>query len=396
MLRKFRLLPLLLLSLLFLFGGFVFFGLGPLLDWRLNGVYPNGAGPVTGADPGLHESLFVADLHADTLCWDRDLYRRNSRGHLDLPRIADANLALQVLTVFTQIPRGQNIERNAGDSDVMPLLAVSARWPLRTFFRPAERALYLARRAHSLAAESGGALRIVVDGADLASVVEARRQGERVTGVVLGLEGGHALENGLADLDRMYNAGYRLIGFVHFFDNVFGGSAHGVQKGGLSSEGRRLLHAMEARAMIVDLAHASPALIDATLREAERPVLVSHTGLKSVCPSNRNLDDDQVRAIAAKQGLIGIGFWAGATCGRDMAATVRSIVRATRLVGAAHVALGSDFDGAATMPFDVTALPRLTRALLEAGLSASDVRLIMGENIRRFFMRALPERTPRS
>src|SRR5690606_29247407 len=98
-----------------------------------------------------------------------------------------------------------------------------------------------------------------------------------------------------------------------------GGSAHGVEKGGLTEAGREMVRRMEAKRMIIDIAHASTRTIDDILATATRPVVVSHTGVKGTCDNNRNLSDDQLRAIADKGGLVGIGFWDTAVCGTEPA-----------------------------------------------------------------------------
>jgi membrane dipeptidase len=149
---------------------------------------------------------------------------------------------------------------------------------------------------------------------------------------------------------------------------------------------------MEARHMIVDLAHASPKTIEDVLAMATRPVVVSHTGVKGTCDNNRNLSDDQIRAVAAKGGLIGIGYWETATCGTDARAIVKAMRYVSDRVGVAHVALGSDFDGAVTEPFDTTGLVDITDAMLEAGYSEQEIRLIMGENVMGFLEVNLPEK----
>ena len=124
----------------------------------------------------------------------------------------------------------------------------------------------------------------------------------------------------------------------HFFDNDIGGSAAGVGKTGLTDKGRKWVRQMEARAMIIDLAHASPKTMDDVLAMATRPLVVSHTGVKGTCNNNRNLSDDQIRAIAGNGGLIGIGYWETATCGSDATAIVRAMRYVSDRVGVEHVA----------------------------------------------------------
>ena len=178
----------------------------------------------------------------------------------------------------------------------------------------------------------------------------------------------------------------------HFFDTDIGGSAAGVQKIGLTDKGREWVRQMEARHMIIDLAHASPRTIEDVLTIATRPVVVSHTGVKGTCNNNRNLTDDQIRGVAAKSGLIGIGYWETATCGTDARAIVKAMRYVADRVGVEPVALGSDFAGAVTEPIDTTGLVKITEAMMEAGYSDAEIRMVMGENAVKFFRENLPEK----
>lgn len=144
--------------------------------------------------------------------------------------------------------------------------------------------------------------------------------------------------------------------------------------------------------MLIDLAHASPATLRDVTSMATRPLIVSHTGVKGTCNNNRNLSDDQLRAVAKTGGVVGIGLWDTATCGTDARATARAIRYAAGVIGTDHVALGSDFDGAVTTPFDASGWPLLTDALLQEGFSEQDIRKIMGENVVRVLMQVLPEK----
>ena len=146
----------------------------------------------------LHASLFVADLHADSLMWARDFLQRGNRGHVDLPRLVEGNVALQVLTTVTRSPHGLNYESNAADArDDITLLALVQRWPPRTWNSLAERALYQAERLDGFVARSQGRLRVIRNRADLESLIAQRGAGAETVGVVLGTEGSHALDGEL-------------------------------------------------------------------------------------------------------------------------------------------------------------------------------------------------------
>lgn len=342
----------------------------------------------------LQASLTIADLHADSLLWGRDLLLRSGRGHVDLPRLQDGNVSLQVFSVVTKTPIGLNIERNSDRSDEVLALVLAERWPRNTWSSLTRRALYQSIRLHDMAARSGGQLVLINTADDLAGFLQRRASDHRLVAGLLAIEGAQALDGDPANVDVLFKAGYRMMSPSHFFDTDMGGSAHGELKGGLTDKGIEMIHRMEARGMVLDLAHASALTIDDALKVATRPVVVSHTGVKGTCNNNRNLSDDQLRAIAAKGGLIGIGFWETAVCGTDASAIARAMRYTANRVGVDHVAHGSDFDGSVGTPFDTAGLARLTQALIEQGFSDEDIGKIMGGNEIRFLLAALPAEKP--
>ena len=340
----------------------------------------------------LHDGLTIVDLHADSLLWGRDLLKRSWYGQVDIPRLANGNIALEVFSLPTKTPHGLNIERNDDKSDDIFWLALAERWPPRTWNSLTERALYQAKRLRAFSKASRGSFALIESSADLAGYLERRKANRRLTAGLLSIEGAHALDGNLDNLEVLYRAGYRMMSPSHFFDNDIGGSSAGAGKIGLTDKGREWVRQMEARHMIIDLAHASPKTIDDVLAVATRPVVVSHTGVKGTCNNNRNLTDDQIRAVAAKGGLIGIGYWDTAVCGKDARAIVRAIRYVSDRAGVEHVALGSDFDGAVTEPFDTMGVIEITAVLMDAGYSEGDIRKIMGENAVKFLEENLPQR----
>lgn len=368
-----------------------FFVVPVLVEKSLNPTLHSPPYEASGRARDLHQGLLIADMHADSLLWDRDLLRRGTRGHVDIPRLVEANVALQFFTVVTKTPRNLNIERNDDDTDNVTPLAVAERWPVAAWWSLKERALYQARKLHDVEARSGGNFVIIKTASDLSRFLERRVREPRIVAGLLGIEGAHALDADLSNLDALYDAGFRMMAPTHFFDNEWGGSAHGVNKGGLTEGGRELIRRMEAKRMLVDVAHASAQTIDDVLTLATRPVLVSHTGVRGTCDNTRNLSDDQLRRIAATGGVVGIGYWDTATCGTDARAVARSIRYAANVVGVEHVALGSDFDGAVVAPFDVTGIVGVTDALLAENFSEDEIKLIMGGNVFRLLSENLPQ-----
>jgi microsomal dipeptidase-like Zn-dependent dipeptidase len=360
-----------------------------LVERRMNPVGTASHVTVSPRALALHRTLAVADLHADSLLWGRDLVVRGNHGQVDVPRLREAGVAIQMFTIVTKSPRNLNIERNDDTSDDITLLALAQRWPPRTWRSLAERALYQAGRLEAMAARSGGALTLVRSAADLEGSLRRHSKTGQVAGL-LGIEGAHALDGDLANLDRFFDAGIRMLSPSHFFDTDIGGSAHGVAKGGLTDKGRELVRRMETKRMLVDVAHASPQTFDDVIGMATRPVVVSHAGVKGTCDNRRNLSDAQLRAVARTGGVVGIGVWDTAVCGNDAGAIARAMRHAAAVAGVEHVGLGSDFDGAVAAPFDVTGLPELTAALLDAGFSDADVARLMGGNVARLLRETLP------
>lgn len=338
----------------------------------------------------LHARLLVVDMHADSLLWSRDLLERGDRGHVDIPRLIEGNVTLQAFTIVTKSPRGQNIEHNTGDSDNITPLAIAQRWPVKSWTSLAERALYQAQKLEDTARRSNGRFTLIRTAADLDNYLQRRTRDPGITAGFLGVEGAHALDDNLDNIDRLFDAGIRMMAPTHFFDNEFAGSAHGSEKGGLSDKGREMIRRMEARKILLDLAHASPRTLDEAVAMSTRPVVVSHTGVRGTCDNSRNLSDDQLRAIARTGGVIGIGYWETAVCGTDAAAVARAIVHAVKVAGVKHVALGSDYDGSVAAPFDTTGVVLVTDALLQQGMSAEDVKQVMGGNALRVLRQVLP------
>jgi microsomal dipeptidase-like Zn-dependent dipeptidase len=373
-------------------GAIVFFFVAPrLVDARQNGTTADPPYPASDTAQALHDTLLVADLHNDFLLWNRDLLARYERGHSDLPRLVEGGIGLQTFSVVTKVPFGRSYAGTPDGSDQITYLIAAQRWPVRTWTSLTERALYQAEKLHRFAARSDGRLTVLRTRAGLDRFLDRReRHPDRVAGL-LAIEGLHALEGELARLDTLADAGFRMMGLAHLYDNALGGSSTGLEKGGLTDFGREVVRRLDERELIIDLAHASEAVIDDVLAMTDRPLVVSHAGVRATCDTPRNLSDRHLRAIAQQGGLIGVGTWPRVVCDTEPAAIARAMRHVADLVGVEHVALGTDFDGTVKPPFDATGLPQLTEALLDIGFSAAEVQQIMGGNVVRFLRRTLPE-----
>ena len=379
------------LALLLLLLVIAAFAAPSVVESRMNRTLRKPPYQVPSAAQELHRQLVIADLHADSLLWGRDLLSRSRQGHLDVPRMQVGNVAIQAFTVVTKVPKGLNMNRNTEQSDDIRRLAMAELWPPRTWNSLLQRALYQAERLNGMAAKSNGSFVVFRKGQDVKDFLERRKLNPKLTAGFLGIEGAQALEGKVENLDVLFDAGFRMVSPSHFFDTEIGGSAAGVKKSGLTPVGREWVRRMEEKHMIIDLAHASGPTIGDVTAMAKRPVLVSHTGVRGTCDNNRNLSEEQLRAVAKTGGIVGIGFWETATCGKDAAAIARAIRYATGVIGVNHVALGSDFDGAVTEPFDASGIELITEALMKQGFSEEDIKKVMGGNVVRFLEGNLPE-----
>ena len=425
-----------------------------LIDRKANLVRPSD--PVPEVHPetrALHAELFIADLHADTMLWDRDFLAEADYGHVDLPRLVRGNVALQVLAVVTQTPlRGaapdprRLTNPNArqcisqGNLNLTGLLSVAQFRPLVTWFDLRARACSQIERLKRFVAESeqrfdrdqsSPYLMLIETRGDLDELSEKRREGVPVVGVLLSVEGAHWVGGGGTPVDEavheLFDSGVRMLGPVHRFNNALGASSEGCdQTAGFTEDGIAFLRSAEDIGVVVDLAHATDFGTDQALNVVRHPVVISHAGVRRHCRWNasdddcdfeRNLADDQVRNIARSGGVIGIGYWPGAV-GRGLDSVVEAFVHAHAILSAEdfvaemravdpdydpfeHMALGSDFDGAVETPFDSGQLIQLTQALRNVptadGAPLFDneaIRLIYGENFLRILEARLPEHAP--
>lgn len=337
----------------------------------------------------LHDSLTIVDLHSDTLLWKRSLIEDSGYGHMDLGRLQQGNVALQIFSSVTKTPSGQNYDSNGSDSDNITLLAISQLQPIKTWNSLLNRSLYHAEKLADAIGETEGALTNITTGRSIDQMLNARSNGGNRIGAMLSIEGLQNLEGKRENLDKLYDAGFRMAGLAHFFDNEVAGSMHGTKKYGLTDFGREIVPAMEDKGMIVDIAHASRASVKDVLAIARRPVVSSHGGVQAKCPVNRNLNDDEIRAIAQNGGLIGIGYWEGAICDTSPASIAAAMKHIRDLVGIDHVGLGSDYDGAVVTRFDTSGLVHVTQALIDAQFTEDEIRAVMGGNAIRFLKAGL-------
>ena len=376
---------LIIVGLVLLVGIAAFFQFGPgMVERSMNKVDGEPLIEVSDEAKALHKTLTIVDLHSDTLLWNRNLLSRGTRGHMDLPRLEEGNVALQVFSSVTKTPKGQNYDANDADSDNITPLVIAQLQPTRTWNSLLERSLWHAEKLERAAAKSDGELLGIASPKDLDRLLRERSsETPKPVGALLSIEGLQNLEGDLANLDTLREAGFRMASLTHFFDTDLAGSMHGVEKGGLTDKGRKAVRRMEALGMVVDIAHCSHECVADILAMAKRPVVSSHGGVQATCKVNRNLSDDEIRGVAKTGGVVGIGYWDAAVCGTSPRDAAKAMKHVRDLVGIDYVALGSDYDGATTVRFDTSQLMQVTQALMDEGFTEDEIRAAMGENALR-------------
>ncbi len=336
--------------------------------------------------------IYTADLHSDALLWGTDLTRPHKGGMVNIPWLKETKPHFQVFTIVTKVPKTLGFEANSSETDKLTLpFILSGRRP-SAWFSMKGRAVEQIERLKKYADASEGSLRLIKTRSDLKKWLDEVRTGKKgIAAGMLGIEGLHCLEGDIENLDVFYEAGVRMAGPLHLFDNDLGGSGQGVFKAGLTAFGKRVVRRMDSLGMVIDLAHASEKAIDEIIALTEGPLITSHTGAKGVCDNGRNLSDKHLKAIARRGGIIGVAFFEPALCRTDYKEVAETMRYVADLVGVEHVALGSDFDGAVSTPTDIRGIKFLVKELLNQGFTPDEIKMIMGENAIRFWLKYLPD-----
>jgi membrane dipeptidase len=333
--------------------------------------------------------LPVFDGHNDALtCEDHALIVEGRRGgHLDLPRMRTGGIRGAIFSVFTPSQRERAIPLPRQDGVL--------EFELAPFVAHGDAAAFAGSVAgRLLALERGGHVRIARGVDDL----DAAYEDDGPPLAVLHLEGAEAIDPSLEALDLWYAAGLRSLGPVWSRPNAF---AHGVPfispstpdtGPGLTAAGRGLVRRCAELGILVDLSHLNEAGFWDVARAELGPLVATHSAAHALCATSRNLTDEQLDAVGGSGGLVGIVFACpflrsdfadDADTPVELIATHAAYV--AERIGVAHVALGSDFDGA-TIPAplgDAAGIPRLLDALARIGFSRSEVAAIAWQNWRR-------------
>ncbi|HEY5937401.1 MAG TPA: dipeptidase [Kofleriaceae bacterium] len=367
----------------------------------------------------LHDSAIVVDTHVDApdqlaTKW-ANLAKRGATTHWDVPRAKEGGMTAPFFSIYVS---GAYAGRGA------------------------------AKRANTLIAIT----RKVVDGnpktmtlATSAAEIRTAKQSGKIA-VLMGIEGGHAIEDSMAKLREMYRAGVRYMTLTHTNTNNWADSSgpfyepdfdprKSIKHNGLSPFGVKVVREMNRLGMIVDISHVSDGTVDDVLAESRAPVMASHSSCRALNDMPRNLTDDQIKRIAAKGGVVMINFGSAFLDAKTYAAfkvalakikpqwlalrakhkgnlvrfykeayalfrrvpalpradwtkVVDHIEHVIKIGGENAVGLGSDFDGIDDPPKgleDVSLLPKLTEELMRRGHSDARIKKVLGENFMTFF-----------
>lgn len=361
----------------------------------------------------LHRDALVADMHNDTVLRmveeGFDISQRDTSGHVDLPRLKEGGVDLQVFGCYLDPDTAAGERRKTIDIMIDSLESQIGRNPDK--------------------------IAVCGTAAEAEEIISSGR-----IAAFLGIENGLAIENDLENLDHFYNRGIRYMTLTHMISSDWCESSSDTTElpfHGLSDFGREVVKRMNDLGMIIDLSHASPAAVEEVLEVTMDPVIASHSCVHAICNSDRNLTDEQILAIAENGGVIGINFYEGYLSQEfvdldeafesehkaeidsverlyketaywskekrklyapltaqikkldiSVSTVVDHIDHIVKLVGPDYVGIGSDYDGVHRVPEgldDVSMLPNITRELVARGYSDGDIKKILGGNFMRVF-----------
>jgi membrane dipeptidase len=371
----------------------------------------------------VYREAYVIDTHNDMPSrilddgYDPDVRHppgfRPTEGNTDFPRLVESGMTAEFMSAWVDAPYA-----------VRPGASLA-------------RALQHIETIHAFVDRHPDRLLFATTAADV-----RRAKAEGKVAILIGVEGGHAIEGSLEHLRELYARGARYLTLTWNNGNAWAGSSIGVdgtRSGGLTPFGREVVHEMNRLGMLVDLSHVSDSTFYDAIAVAAVPVIASHSSARALSDVPRNLTDDQLRAIARNGGVVNVNFYsrfidsryradierveetvraaraAARAAGEDSTTAAKRIAtlqdsltaaitptpfsvlidhidHIAKVAGVDHVGLGSDFDGVSALPLgmeDVTRLPRIAQALLDRGYSDDDVKKILGGNMLRVMTRVL-------
>lgn len=368
----------------------------------------------------IHKDAFVADLHCDTIgraLKGVDLTKDQERGHIDIPKLKQGSVDLQVFACYVGPPQ-KEIQKHQAAKKVFDLIDA----------------------VHQFATDNPDDIQLILSPDDLKKL-----RGKRKTGILISIEGGYAIENDLRLLRNFHRCGVRMMTLTHWLDTDWADASGDPdpQLGGLTELGEEVVREMNRIGMIIDVSHAHDETFWDVIRLSKHPIVASHSCCRALSDFHRNVTDDMLKALAKNKGVIGICFvpsFLNAKNGKKMdalrnellakyglpedraeyaeadaeakkkfgeefrrkAAALRKslppvdvktvvdhidhVVKVTK--STSYVGLGSDFDGTSSLPLGLEntgKLPAITEELVRRGYKDSDIKKILGGNFLRVF-----------
>ena len=322
----------------------------------------------------LHKETIIILAHCDTILHliegpmiKKEKVRKlnEERGHVNIPKLKKAYIDCVIFPIYVE-----------------------------TFFKPeraTERALCLMESFFREVEENANDIEIAKTKGDIKRIIE----GGKICGI-LALEGAEPIQYHLNLLYMFYRLGVRCISLTWNERNMLAdGVWENTARSGLTSRGITYVKEMEKLGVIIDVSHLSDSCFWSLIEIVSSPIIASHSNCRAICNSPRNLTDDQIKAIADKDGVIGINFAPSFLTNSGKASiddVVKHIEHIVEIAGINHVGLGTDYDGISSTPNgleDVSKLPNLTAKLLEYGYSEKEIKKILGLNFMRVFEKVL-------
>jgi membrane dipeptidase len=314
----------------------------------------------------IHQKAIVFDGHCDTILevmnQKRTLEKKSTFGHLDIPRMKEGGIDVQFFAVFIE-------DIYKPDRALKRTLQL-----IDCFYREMEK------------------------NQDDISLVTNYNQIEEVNSAgkiaaILSIEGGEALEGDLGVLRILYKLGVRLLTLTWNQRNrIADGIGESRTGSGLTEFGLNVIDEMNDLGMIIDVSHLSETGFWDVVKRSKTPIVASHSNCYTLCPHPRNLKDDQIKALADKEGVIGITFVPNFLTQEKRKTTVKDVVKhidyLVEKVGVDYIGLGSDFDGTGDLPLGlegVDKIPNLTEELIDRGYKEKEIEKILGGNFLRAF-----------
>ncbi len=368
----------------------------------------------------LHRNSTIVDLHCDTIgrvMAGADLSKNNPRGHIDIPKLKEGAVDLQVFACYAPPPQNE-LEKNQSAKKVFAQIDAVNR----------------------LIEENPDDLALVLASSEVRGLPS---QGK--TGILIGIEGGYAIENDLALLRAFYQAGVRLMTLTHWYGTDWADASGDTKPvhDGLTAFGESVIREMNRLGMIIDVSHVHDETFADVIRISKAPVVASHSCCRALTPHHRNLSDDMLKALAENNGVVGINFYPAFLNGKveageaeliktiaeeheispdpgalaslskekrealekeyvtrlaklrktlpmvDVKTVVDHIDHVVKVTGSAdHVGLGSDFDGISSTPEGlehIGLLANITKELVARKYKPADIQKILGGNFLRVF-----------